>query len=474
MRKLLILLLVLFQTAPLHAQVTTNDQIDQKINALLTAFPENLNIGILVQDVDTGAIIYSKNADRYFIPASNQKLFTAFAALQYLNPNFTYQTRIFLDSTKLQNGVLYDNVYFQFTGDPTLTTAELNQLIQKLKDANLQQISGDIIIDDTAFDDIAMSPGTTWDDQNYCFGAPLNSIILDHNCVGLTLAPTEPKQPVKIITSDKQPQYMFFINEVITQETNAADCAIKVRRMNDTTYHVSGCMRAKEDPKTIWLAIANPRINIQQALLQLLKNNNINFIGTIRFKKITTPVKLFASEASPAMPVLINAMLKDSDNTIANAIFKTLGGFFSGSTGNWQNGSDAIRSILNQSIRLEIAKTTFIDGAGISRYNYLTPKQILTLLRNVYYSNISTWFISSLPVSGTDGTLKNRMKEDGLRGKVRAKTGSETGVTSLAGYLHTKNKRTLAFAILINGFVDSPTKYKVLEDKICATLIEHN
>lgn len=461
-----ILALILFKTS--FAQ---DDSIDKKINALLAAFPENLNIGIMVQEVDHGKVLYSKNADRYFIPASNQKLFTAFAALKYFNPEFKYQTRLFANSHNIQNGVLNDQVYIQFTGDPTLTTTEFKQLFQALKAANITAIQGDILIDDTAFDDMTMSPGSTWDDRNYCFGSPLQTIILDHNCTGLTIAPTKVSHKAGLsIPKDATPS-MFFINDVVTKEKDA-DCHLQIKLMNDTTYKISGCINVGKEAKTLWLATQNPRIQIQQTILDMLKEQQIAFNGTIRFQKINNAPPLLASVASPVIPNLIHVMMKNSDNTIANALFKTLGFFYKGDIGSFDHGSEAVRQILQKTINLDAPATTFIDGAGNSRYNYLTPKQILSLLRNVYYSNISTWFISSLPVAGVDGTLKNRMLEKGLKGKIRAKTGTESGVTSLAGYIYTKDQRTLAFAIMINGFVDAPSKYKALEDKICTALVE--
>src|SRR5262249_15998861 len=147
------------------------------------------------------------------VTASNQKLFTAWAALNYLNPNFVYQTQLFTDITKLLNGILYDHVYLKFSGDPTLTFAQLDHLISTLATAGVTQVNGNFIIDDTAFDDVSLSPGSAWDDQDFCFGSPTSSLTFDHNCVSATLAPATVLNKIATLSFPSQPQFMQFINQ---------------------------------------------------------------------------------------------------------------------------------------------------------------------------------------------------------------------------------------------------------------------
>ena len=192
------------------------------------------------------------------MPASNQKLFTAFAALHYLDPNFTYQTRLFVDTAKIQNGTLYDNIYLQFSGDPTFTFAQLDHLISSLPQVGIRQISGNVVIDDSVFDQVTMSPGTTWDDKDFCYGSPISAIILEHNCVNVTLLPSaQANEPAHFIFPN-QPQFMNFINQVVTREPTA-DCKVEVSLTNETGYTVNGCIKTTDSAKNISMAINNPR-----------------------------------------------------------------------------------------------------------------------------------------------------------------------------------------------------------------------
>lgn len=450
-------------------------QLHKNIDNTLKNFGENINIGILVQDAKTGKVLYKRNADRYFMPASNEKLFTAYAVLESFSPDFIYQTRLFVDKAKIKEGVLHDNIYIQFSGDPRLTDEQLEQLLGSLVQAEIKQIKGGVVIDDTAFDRVAMSPGTTWDDKDFCWGAPVSALIINQNCANATLVPaTRPGQPAKL-ELPAYPQPIRFINQVITQAPTTKDCVIKIKSESNKTYTISGCIKTKAEPQNVAMAISEPRANTRLLVNYLLKKNHIKVSKKIEFRKFnSSSTEAFAKQDSLPYKSLITTMLKESDNGIAQSLFKTIGASYAHEPGSFTNGNEAVRAILAKSLSLDFPPTTLIDGSGASRYTFITPQQIVILLQKVFLSDHAAYFISSLPVSGVDGTLKDRMKDPLTQGKVHAKTGSMTAVYSLSGYLETKTKRTLIFSIMINGFVDSAEKYKALEDKLCAVLIKSN
>jgi serine-type D-Ala-D-Ala carboxypeptidase/endopeptidase (penicillin-binding protein 4) len=472
MEKILLFCCLLY-TSIAVANPVAPDDIATKINTLLKNYSDTVSIGILVTDPKTGKIIYQRDADRYFMPASNEKLFTATAALALLNEDFTYKTQLFADVSKIQNGVLNDNIYLRFSGDPTLILGQLDYLAASLGKAGVKEIKGNIIIDDSAFDQMAMSPGSTWDDKDYCWGSPINAITVDHNCVKATLFPANiAAKPANLILPP-MPQSLQFINTAMTQPANFADCIIQTKRTSPKDYTISGCINVLAQPKAIEMAIDDPRANIQYLLTYILIKKHILSSFHFEYKKIDASAKLLGTIASQPLPVLITTMLKESDNTIANSLFKTMGSLYAKDVGTFQNGSEAVRNVLNQSLQIAIPKTTLIDGSGTSRYDFVTPQQIVTLLQKMYASKHASVFMQALPVAGVDGTLKDRMQNVTTQGKVFAKTGSETAVSTLSGYLETRNNNTLAFSIMINGFVDLPTRYQELEDKICAALIEN-
>ncbi len=442
-----------------------------EINALLAKVGEDLNIGIVVKEINSGKSLYERNPNRYFMPASNEKLFTALAALHYLGTNFTYPTRLFIDPDSIEKEVLRGNIYFQFNGDPTLSLEHLEELINPLVTRGIKKVTGRIVLDDTLFDQMSQSPGTSWDDRYFCWGAPVHAAIINNNCVSAQIKPTIKGQLAQI-ELPYYPQSMRFINQIITQSKQKKDCMIKIKTSHQA-YRLEGCINENAPPRKIVMAIDNPRYNSQLMIAYLLKKKKIHTFSKPQFGKLGKNLSLLAEHKSAPLPDLITKMLKDSDNTIADSLFKTLGALYARSMGSYSHGSNAVRTFLNKSMQFNFPNSTLIDGSGGSRYDFVTPQQIVRLLEFITTAPTASYFINFLPVSGVDGTLKDRMKDPSLAGKVYAKTGSMTGVSSLAGILETRSRRRLLFSIMINGFVDSSKKYKELEDNLCKLLVDH-
>lgn len=458
---------------PFNNSTPPASYIASQLSQVLKSTGDELNVGMVVENAVTGEVVYSKNADRYFMPASNQKLLTAFAALQFLGPTYTYTTQLFADLKKLTNGILYDHIYLKFSGDPTLSITQLNQLLQALNAAGVHRITGSIIIDDTAFDHTGMSPGTSWDDQSYCFAAPVSAMILDHNCVSAAIKPAAKVGRQAEIILPEHPQFMRFINQVTTADAHRDDCQLHVDQNNDMTITLSGCIKAGDTPKSFILPIHQPRTYVQTAIHYALQHQMIMTTHDIQYAKVPAEIPMIASVNSEPVQSLVTTMLKNSDNLIANALFKTIGAHYLQKQGTWHTGSEAMRQILANALSNDYHKLPLIDGAGTSRYNFVTPQQLVNLIRAVSLQPYHAAFLAALPIAGVDGTLRDRMKDPAVYGHVFAKTGSMTAVTSLAGLLQTKHQQTLIFSILINGFVASEQKYKLLEDHICKILVEN-
>lgn len=449
--------------------------LQKKIEHLLNAWDQTSNIGIIVQNAQTGQAIYKKNVNRYFSPASNLKLFTAWAALESLGPNFTYQTKLFANTQKTQEGILSDPVYLKFSGDPVLKFEQMDRMVQSLSAAGVREIQADVIVDDTVFDQISMSPGTVWDDKDYCFGAPLGGLMLDRNCVIATIKPgIAAGQPAELALP-AHPQFIHFKNQVITaDQSTKSDCIFEVKTpLEIDGYSIEGCIKAGDPEQKIEMAVPNPRIYFQTVLSYLFQKHHIVHTGKIKFQKMETiTMQPLVVEHSPPLSKLLAVMLKESDNAIANALFKTMGKLYANEPGSWENGRQALKNIFSEKSQLKFSKAKMVDGSGLSRYNYVTPKQVAALLKKAHQSANFDVFLSSLPIAGVDGTLRDRMRQSAAFKKVHAKTGTMGGVTALSGYVENRKKQKLIFAILVNGFVDDPKFYKNLEDKICAVLAE--
>jgi D-alanyl-D-alanine carboxypeptidase/D-alanyl-D-alanine-endopeptidase (penicillin-binding protein 4) len=182
--------------------------------------------------------------------------------------------------------------------------------------------------------------------------------------------------------------------------------------------------------------------------------------------------KELASHQSKPLRTLISEILKMSDNIIAGSLFKKIGALYFHRPGTWENGGNAVSQILSQQASVNVGRLSVTDGSGLSRYNQITPAQAIELLDFAFHhSETSYEFVSALPIAGVDGTLKRRMHN--IAWRVRAKTGTMSGVVSLAGYAISADKEPFAFVILINGH-GGVWQYRELEDKILNILTHYS
>jgi len=432
----------------------------------------NTHLGIVVQSLKTGRILYQRNANQLFAPASVLKLFTATAGLAYLKPNYRFSTQVYANGSMKQH-TLHGDVTFKFNGDPTLKTKNVDQLIAQLKSRGVKRINGKVYIDNFAYNNIpAYPPGWIWDDLSYSYAAPLNAIIINENKFLLHFkpAPTLGKPP--LLSTTLPPHVVSFRNRMQTTSRFYENCPVAIYSNDVNQYTVTGCLNKKWGEQRRSLAIRSMAPYARALIRQGLAESHIQYKGNIILHTLPPQSKLIASHLSPPLSVIMKKMLKDSDNLITNAIFKKMGETYYRSRGSWFNSIKAEEKILAKPTHINFQHNLINDGAGLSRYNLITPMQLDKVLQYAYRTqSIRTVMMKALPIAGKDGTLISRMLHLGRNQRIHAKTGSMTGVTSLAGFVNSKNNGPLSFVIMINGFVGKRTPYIQLEDNVCEYLV---
>ena len=202
----------------------------------------------------------------------------------------------------------------------------------------------------------------------------------------------------------------------------------------------------------------------------LLKNElmekGIEVIGDVVPGTVPLDARTVAKHLSPPLADILKLMNKPSNNWIAELLFKAIGAEVMGEPGTWQKGRDAVNEFLEE-ITGEPPAHRFVDGSGLSRYNLLNA-ELLTQLLGYMYQNFELMpeYLASLPIAGVDGTLINRMQGVSAEKVLRAKTGTLSGVSALAGYTTTVDGEVIAFGILISHYVGSATPARDIQDQI--------
>lgn len=450
--------------------------IQQQIESLITTVDPNAHVGIEIISLKDQQTVYQKNSDHLFIPASSLKLFTCAAALYYLGPDYKFTTQLTTDGI-IQNGILVGNLYLKGNGDPTLTTQNLQTLVNHLSALGITAIEGNICLDTSAFDELPFGPGWIWDEGAASYNSPINALTVNHNCIKLLLTPTIPGQKPHALLNPTT-SFVRIYNNAITTDTPITE-PLKITRAwltHDNSITITGQIPHDAPAKDYECTMEEPALYAGTMLKELLQAASITVNGLVIQKPIPVDVLLLASHASEPLLKIIDPLLKNSDNLYAESLFKKLGQVRYNTTGSWQAGKKALSDFMSRILSISNDQYVIADGSGCSRYNLIAPHHLVTLLQWIAQDpQRYEQFLDLLPAPGGQGTLKDRLTDYTDLVSIRAKTGTMSGVSALAGFITTKSHEHLAFTIMINGVTKPVKEYKLnLEDPVCRILAAIN
>lgn len=426
--------------------------------------PDGANLALIVQKIGATSPAIDYHAQQMALPASTQKVLTALAALLQLGPDFRFVTTLESHGT-ITDGVLRGNLIARFDGDPTLTRQQLRNMVATLRKAGIKQVAGDLIIDTSVFASHDKAPGWPWNDMTQCFSAPPAAAIVDRNCFSVSLysAPT-PGDMAFIRVASYYPVQMF--SEVRTLAKGSPDaqyCELDVVPGELNRFTLTGCLTQRSEPLPLAFAVQNGASYAGAILKDELKKADIQIDGSLRRQTTPSPAgSVLAQTQSAPLHDLLKIMLKKSDNMIADTVFRTIGHQRFGVPGTWRAGADAVRQVLRQKAGVDLGNSIVVDGSGLSRHNLISPATMMQALQYIAQHDQELNFISMLPLSGYDGTLRYRggLHEAGVDGKVSAKTGALQGVYNLAGFITTASGQRMAFVQFLSGYTVPPEDQK--------------
>lgn len=413
----------------------------------LVSPPDTTLTALTVIATNPSGVTLRQNGDKLFIPASTMKLLTAVSATTALGKDFRYHTNIYADNP-IQDGQIEGDVYLSFTGDPTLTTEDIQALLNQLKQQGLKHITGNLYLVGEQYE-IQHAPGRVWDDLGICYAAPVSSYVLNKNCIPALFKPKMTNDTGVIELLKNEP--VVIESRAIFDKSGQRDiCNLTLARLEKNHYRLNGCYSGSK-ALSLSVAITDPGLYAIDKLTQIMKSNGIAVNGSITLtQQRAANALLVAQHQSKPLTSLITTMLLKSDNLIADSLLKRIGQHRFGTTGTFANGSAAMTEILTlQGVGLNSAN--IVDGSGLSRYNLLSANQLAEVLGLIQQNY--RYIIDALPVAGIKGTLKyrNGYTQSPLKGKVIAKTGSMQGVMNIAGFIKQNDDLMSIVVILQNG-----------------------
>jgi D-alanyl-D-alanine carboxypeptidase/D-alanyl-D-alanine-endopeptidase (penicillin-binding protein 4) len=403
--------------------------------------------GAMVVDLSTGAALAAADEHTALNPASNAKLATAAAALRLLGPDHRFLTGLYgkLGGSRVASLVL------RGFGDPTLESDDLAALARELRARGVRKVDA-ILVDQSYFDDAFTPPAFAQQPNEWApFRAPVSAVSINENTVLLTARPTEDGKPA-LVTLDP-PGVAKLTGTVRTTKKSDPDKFGASLSANGgaLTVKVSGHVPEGGDLLRVARRLEDPRLAPGLALRAALADAGIEAADDVRLGG-EKEKDLLAAHRSDTLAHLLAKLGKDSDNFVAETVFKTLAAEQKSRPATWAAAAEVVIAELRAMGAFE-SGCSVQNGSGLFDANRTTAASTAALLRNAYQdAKIAPEFVAQLAVGGVDGTLRGRFKAWSKTRAVRAKTGTLNASFALSGYvLGPPGKPAVAFSLLVNG-----------------------
>ena len=358
-----------------------NPNLEERIQKIVNAIPKSTKCSIYILDANTGESIYEKNINQSMIPASNTKLFTTAAALNIMGPNYLFSTKVLTNDIDFTNGIINGNLYIKGFGHSIFNTTDLDSIIGAIKNSGIKLIKGNIIADDSYFDKLYTRDDWIIDERANVKLPPVSALVINKNQFIITLNSRD-KIGAKLRYSIK-PECSFIkvvMNAKVTKNRSRPRIRSKIID-NEIIVTVSGGLRKRKTSRSYVVNIENPPLYFALLLKERLQKNGIKIIGNAEVGNLPDSNTEIVSR-SVELDTLISLINKNSNNYLAECLFKSLGAFNSGEEGNSFYATQAVLSSFEDDYIIDDA-TAVVDGSGISRFNTITTGSIGRLLNKI-------------------------------------------------------------------------------------------
>jgi serine-type D-Ala-D-Ala carboxypeptidase/endopeptidase (penicillin-binding protein 4) len=437
-------------------------------------------MSVAVMDPDSGKLVYGRNEKAGLNAASNVKIVTEAAALALLGPEFRWKT-VVLGATPPEGGKavtageLRGELYVKTSGDPTLSTQDLNALAASLSAVGLRKVRGGLVIDATAFDAATGAPAFDQKNDSAAFRAPSSSASLNGNGVSVTITPAATAGAAARVMLEPASPALVLSGTVTTAAKGPAAPEVETADGGNgrTRVTVGGRILAGSEPRTIQRRVVTPESYFGQTFKQVLAKRGITVDGPVRVEAAPKDgLRVLATRESPNLAVVVHELGKRSSNFAAEQTLRTLGGETQGRPGTWAKGLDTVAKYL-EGVGINRGAYVMKNGSGLYDSNRFSAEQIAMVLRAAMRDfRIASEFLASLAVGGADGTLAHRMAGSAAERFVRAKTGTLANISCLSGIVGAPGSKPLVFSILMNE-TPSPAAARSAQDRITATLVTY-
>ncbi len=409
------------------------------------------NYSIHIQSVNSKTPIASWQTHTKRSPASVIKLLTTYAALLKLGFDYRWETKFYYTG-KLKSGTLIGDLYVKASGDPTLETKDIDDIVSQIRALGISKIKGNIVIDRTLFK-VSNKNSSGFDKNVYSpYNAMPDAIMFNKRKSTICITPSAKRVKIEKDVPDqsyKVVNKLRMVNGSCRGSRAWPHVNIKTNESGRSTILLTGKFSKRCGSRKICKVISRPYRAFYYALKSTLKNEGVHFRGTLKLKKVPNGAKYLFSHYSDTLESVISTIAKKSDNLMARQLMFTLGAVSFKGQSTLSKSRKAIEDILNRYDILEKGTTYIDNGSGLSRKSRLTAKSLVNLLKHAYKNYGYRW-METLAIAGVDGTIKRRFKHSIVHGRAWMKTGTIKRVKNIAGYVEGASGELYVVVVLVN------------------------
>ena len=442
-----------------------SSQLDSLVKAYL---PQGSHVGIYAYDLTDDQPLYAYEAEKLSRPASTMKLITAISALAHPQGKEPFRTEVWYRGN-IEQDTLCGDIYVVGSMDPEFNNEALDSLVNMMTTLPFCYVKGNLYGDVSLKDSIYWGKGWSWDDNPNAYQPYLSPLMLQKGAVEIAVSPTTKGMPADVLLTPLSTYYTITNNTQTTTPDAGKFVFSRNWLENGNDLIVSGNVERK---RTTRVNIYGPEKFFMHTLQERLEACGIQFDNRYAFKEML-PIDSCSFLMAYETPIqaVLDEMMKESDNLNAEAMLYRLAWQ---ATGKRHLSSDeAVKPLQERIDALGYKATNYriVDGCGLSNYNAVSAELLVAFLRFAYSQpDIYSAIYQALPIAGIDGTLQSRMRRGSPAYRnVRAKTGTVTGICTLAGYLTASNGHQIAFAILNQNHL-AHRDARLLQDRVCEFL----
>ncbi len=425
-------------------------------------------LGLSVYDLTANKYLYRYQSKKLYRPASVEKLVTVITGLSILGPHHRFSTTLY-HTGEIRNDTLNGNLYVVGGLDSEFMDPSMDELVQMLYQSGIRTVTGKLIADVSMTDSLYWGPGWSWDDAPYSFQPIISPLMFHKGYVEVSAKPEKKDLPATLVCVPASSYYTLSNQTVSNNSQNDKFNLSRHWMDNRNDILATGSISSTQRER---ITVSSSSSFFMHTFLQRARIRGVHLPDYTYGELPVDSSAVFVARLSHPFRLALQRAMKNSDNLSAEAILFNTAAKQSGKQHlNREDGVKVIQQFISK-LGLDPETYNIVDGCGVSLYNYISPELLVTYLKYAYsQKKIFRELYPVLPIAGVDGTLSGRMKDGKAYKNVHAKTGSVTGVSSLAGYAKASNGHLIAFAI-INQNVMQTAKARAFQDQLCEILCE--